>query len=319
LYTTIYKSKEPVRNVIRQLKMASEESFISGGHLAAFRRATAYVNTESAVQEYYSGYEAHISTKALEKNFDSEFDILAEKLSALAAKIFTKERLIISTTGNSDEKFETKLVEIIKNGESTAPVCNISPLGIRREGIIIPAQAAYAALGDNIFNHGEEICGSISVARAILSYGYLWGEVRVQGGAYGAGLIARNNGNLGFYSYRDPSPNRSVECFKKAGDFLRDFAKSGEDITNFIIGAVGDASPLTTPKLKGTLATMRYLRGIEYGDECRIRRELLDTGKTELLKIANIIDKISRTDAYCIVGGRDKLSACVGLLKLLEI
>ena len=319
LYTSVYTDKESVRNIVRQLKMASEESFTTAGHLAGFKRASAYTDTESAIQEYYSGYEAHVSIKSLEKNFDSEFDALAKRLASLAKRIFTRERLTVSITGVRDDGFIKKAIGSVPNGEAYESVCTILPLGIRREGIVIPAQASYAELCANLYELGEKPTGSINVARSLLSYGYLWGAVRVQGGAYGVGLIARNNGNIGFYSYRDPTPARTLGCYKECSAFLREFARSGEDITKFIIGAVGDASPLTTPKLKGTLATTRYLRGITYEDECLIRREMLETDAEELLRIADILDKVCKKEAICVVAGKDKLDTCESLDTILEI
>ena len=195
----------------------------------------------------------------------------------------------------------------------------IKPLGLRREGIAIPAQASYAELVGNVFLAGEELSGSLNVVRSLISYGYLWGAIRVQGGAYGTGLIARNSGNVGFYSYRDPSPERSIQCYRGAGEFLRQFAESGEDITKFIIGAIGETSPLATSKLKGSLATTRYLRGKTYEDECKSRREILSTDKEELLRIAALLDKITATGAICIVAGKDKLADCKEIDTILEI
>ncbi len=319
LYYSVYTDKEVTRNIVRQLKMASEESFITGGHQAGFRRATAYVNTESAIREYYSGYEAHKSIKELEKNFDTCFDLLAERLKLLANRIFTKERLTVSFTGKPDICFAKSLISTIKRGDAVHPVCKISPLGIRREGIVIPAQASYAELAANICDFGEKTHGSMNVARSLLSYGYLWNAVRVQGGAYGVGLIVRNNGNVGFYSYRDPSPERTLGCYKEAAKFLRGFAESGDDITKFIIGAIGDASPVKTPKLKGTIAASHYLRGITYEDECRTRKEMLSTSGDDLLNIADTIDKICEQNAVCVIAGKDKLDTCKSLENILEL
>ena len=310
LYTSVYTDKAVIRNVLRQMKIASDESFITGGHLAGYHRAAAYVNSEAAVLEYYSGYEAHLSIKALDKNFDSEFDSLSARLSALAKRIFTRSRLTLSITAKPDDIFTKNLINSLDEGEPCELICSIQPFGIRREGIAIPAQAAYAESVSNLSLFGEKAVGSMNVARSLLNYGYLWNAVRVQGGAYGVGLLIRNNGNVGFYSYRDPSPKRTLDCYKESGKFLREFANSGEDITKFIIGAVGDTSPLMTPKLKGTVSATRYLRGITYEDECRARREILATDKSELLRIADIIDKALSTNAICVVGGKDKLEAC---------
>ena len=319
LYTSVYTDKEAAHNVLRQMKLASDENFTTGGHLAGFSRAAAYTNTEAAILEYYSGYEAHKSMKELEEHFDESFDALAEELLGIVKRIFKRERLTAAITGAPDKKFSEKLIEIAPEGDCITPVCNISPLGILREGILVPSQTSYATLAANLSDFGEELSGSLSVVRSLLSYGYLWNTVRVQGGAYGVGLIVRKNGNVGFYSYRDPSPEKTLECYRKSSSYLRDFAKSDEDITKFIIGAVGDSSPLTTPKLKGTLAASRYLRGVSYDDECRLRKQILKTDKTELLRIADILDKVCKKEAICVVAGKDKLTACKDIGTIIEI
>ena len=319
LYTSVYNDKEVCHSILRQLKLASEESFTSSGHLAAFRRATAYKSADAAVQEYYAGYEAHLSIKALEENFDAEFDALAERLNELAKRIFTKERLTASICGTCDEEFEKSLVNTIRDGEKYDPVLKIKPLGARREGFIIPAQTSFTALASTLPAVGAERSGTDIVVRSILSYGYLWNTVRVQGGAYGVGLISRNNGAIGFYSYRDPSPARTLEAFKGAAESLRSVAKSGEDITKFIIGAVGESSPLTTPKLKATLAASRFLRGVSYEDECKMRREILETDSAALLRVADVLDKICALDCITVFGAKEKVESCKNLDSILQI
>ncbi len=314
LYTSIYKNKDVAKNILRQTKMSDEESFVMGGHLAAFGRACAYTSAEAALKEYYSGYEAYLKIKALNDDFDSRFDELSERMAALAERVFTKERLTVSLTGAADGEFTRALIAIIRSGGDFEAESKIKPLGVRREGILIPAPVAYASMALSLSTVGEELSGSLNVTRSLLSYGYLWNTVRVQGGAYGTGLIVRVGGNVGLYSYRDPSPARTVSCYKGSAEFLREFAESGESITKFIIGAVGDSSPLTSPRLQGSLAISRYLRGIDYEKECQTRREMLATDKDELLRIADIIEKITSTDAVCVVGGKEQLDACSDII-----
>jgi Zn-dependent M16 (insulinase) family peptidase len=57
----------------------------------------------------------------------------------------------------------------------------------------------------------------------VLSFDYLWNEIRVQGGAYGTGLINDKIGNIIFYSYRDPSVVRSIDIYKKTIEFIHSF------------------------------------------------------------------------------------------------
>ena len=309
LYDSVYSDKELMRNIVRQLKMGAEDSFISAGHAAGYGRCSAYVCAEGAILEYYSGYESYIKLKALEKNFDSDADALIQRITALAQRIFTRPRLTLSVTGEFDENHATALVKAIKCGEEYESVSKISPLGVRREGIVIPSEVAYAQMGSNLQLYEEKRSGSLLVARSILSYAYLWNAVRVQGGAYGTGFIVGADGSVCYYSYRDPSPEKSIGVYKSASEFLREFADSESDISGFIIGAIGDANPLLTPRLKGASAASNYLRGLSYEKRCRTRKEMLETDNNELRRIADILDKIAKTDAICIVGGKEKLDS----------
>ncbi len=320
LYSSVYSDKELMKNIVRQLKMGAEDSFISAGHAAGYGRCSAYVCSEGAILEYYSGYESYVKIKKLEKNFDSDADCLIEKISALAKRIFTRERLTLSVTGDFDKNHAESLVEAIIPGGEYRSSSNISPLGVRREGIVIPSEVAYAEMGSNLELYGENRCGSLLVARSILSYAYLWNAVRVQGGAYGTGLIVGAGGSICYYSYRDPSPARSVGIYKSASEFLRSFADTESDISGFIIGAVGDANPLLTPRMKGSSAAANYLRGVSYEKRCKTRKEMLETDANELKRIADILDKVAKTDAICIVGGKEKLDACAEIIDtVLEI
>ena len=119
--------------------------------------------------------------------------------------------------------------------------------------------------------------------------------------------VAGIGGNLGFYSYRDPTPDKTVTCFSEVPGFLRSFVREGRDITKYIIGAVGDAEPVKTPRMRGSLATVRRLRGISYEESCEIRRSLIETDSNELLRIADIIEKCIQGGASCVVSSREKL------------
>jgi Zn-dependent M16 (insulinase) family peptidase len=256
--------------------------------------------------------------KALDKNFEGEKENIKARLAAIMDKYITASRLTVGITADGCDGLPRKLIASFKNGERVAPVCKIKPLSARREGISIPARVSFAAMASNMLNIGVRPDGSFDVARAIAGYEYLWGEVRVKGGAYGAGMSAGISGNLGFYSYRDPNPKRTLEVFVSVPAFLRDFCESGADITKYIIGAVGEAESLKTPRMRGSLATARLLRGITYEENCRLRKSLLAMDKDRLHEIADVIQRVSRDAAICVVGPRSELKK-LELDEILEI
>ena len=101
----------------------------------------------------------------------------------------------------------------------------LQPWGIRKEGIAIPADVAFAVVGGNVSEHGGSYCGQLQLAGQIVSLAYLWNAIRVQGGAYGAGMVARDTGLAACYSYRDPNGAASVEKYGQCAQFLRNFAQ----------------------------------------------------------------------------------------------
>ncbi len=319
LLHSVYKDKKTIGRIIRQLRLSSAESIAASGHMAAFSRAAAYVNAEAATGEYIDGIESYLRTKKLDNNFDGKADELIAALEKVSKKAFTKKRLILCHSGERADSYIEKLASIFPDGEDFEKGSKIGPLGNKKEGILIPASIAFAAKAGNIFDYEDKIHGSLGAVRSILSFSFLWNEIRVQGGAYGAGFTYRNNGVCGYYTYRDPSPRRSAAVFDKTSEFLREFAKSEEDITTFIIGAIGDNEPLITPKVISALSLNAYLRGQTHEDRVIERKELLSVNADDLCAAADLLEKIS-DGGICVVGSKEKLDSFGDeLLSIIEI
>ena len=149
----------------------------------------------------------------------------------------------------------------------------------------------------------------------VLDYGYLWNEIRVQGGAYGCGFIGRDNGFAAFYSYRDPQPGRSLGVFSRAADFLRAFCASKPDLTGFILSSVSAVDPLRTSADKISAGEKRYFLGIDQAEVDRRYSALVHTTPEDLLALCGILEDITAENAVCVAAGKDLLNACGDLLK----
>ena len=107
-----------------------------------------------------------------------------------------------------DPSFET-LFGALRKGVSFSgeEVCTLPMENtLEKEIIRVPSGVSYAASAGHLARYGQEADGALRVLSTILSYDYLWNEVRVKGGAYGCGCQGGASGKVGFYSYRDPSP-----------------------------------------------------------------------------------------------------------------
>ena len=315
VYTSDLNDKAELRRAVSQGKLSAEDAIISAGHAQALARAAAYTSASAAIDEYLSGYEQYAFLANLDKCFDQRADEIIARLRSLAEHIFRRERLFIAqTSGSHDKDFLENVASAIQNGGESAGACEISPLGKRDEGIVIPSQVSYAVRALNVLDNAPTR-GYLLVARSIVSYAHLWNSVRVLGGAYGAGLVVRRGGIMGFYSYRDPSPRRSIDCYGESGKFLRELTESGESIEKFIIGAFGDYDTLSTPRSAGSKAGINALRGWSDEMESDFRREILDTDSDDLLKTAELLDEVCQDGGVCIIGPESALDSCKDILK----
>ena len=294
-------------NLIAQAKSSHEDSVLSSGHSVALERTEAYTTSRGAISEYTSGHEAYLNIKEIYKN-EEKLSALANELVELCKKLICKKRLTLSVTGDRDGALAQKIVSIFPEGDVGNPV-RIEPFGKRREFFLSPTKVAYAVLG-SITEPDFKTLGALRVARSILSYEYLWTEVRVSGGAYGAGFVPRRDGYVGFYSYRDPSPIRSLGAFAKSADYLRRLVDSGEDLTKFIIGAMGEYDVLTTPRSAAAARSWNYISGITDEMLDLERGGILSADGDALRTVADMIDSVSGDDSYCIVGGKEHLELC---------
>mgnify|MGYP002439731797 FL=1 len=152
--------------------------------------------------------------------------------------------------------------------------------------------------------------GAWQTAAKIVSLSYLWNVIRVQGGAYGTGMLTRANGGFYCYSYRDPSARESLRKYLDCSSFLKEFAAQNPDLTGFIIGTVSDQSPLQTPRMKGQAADNLYWRQISWEERCTRWQQILETTPEKLAQTAEQISTAMKEGGICVVGGAEQMEGC---------
>ena len=315
----LYDTKT-VKNIVKQRLITMREGFISSGHAAAIRRAGAYISERGTVAECFFGIEMYRRLVKIDRELEADPKKTSERLHGLYSRIFTKKRLTVGFTGTKNDVLLSTLAALpIRQGD--APIMRKkAPIGQKNEGIIIPSRVSYIGKASNLELVGEPFTGSMHVISNILSYTHLWNSIRVRGGAYGAGLSVRPSGGVSVYSYRDPLPLSSLLAADGSAEFLRELAASDEPLDGYIIGTLGDYDSLTTPRTSGNEATGLALSGKTAQDEKRTRESMLAFDKNELLRLADVIDKLMRCSAVCVFGPKEQLEACGSVLnELVEL
>lgn len=164
----------------------------------------------------------------------------------------------------------------------------------------------YAAMGAL----GGKFDGRWQLAGRVVSLEYLWNAVRVQGGAYGTGMVTRVNGFDGCYSYRDPSAAKTLGIYEKVPEFLRAFAASGADIDGLITGAISAGEPLLTARAKGEEADDLYFRGITHEMRRERRAQMLAGTNADLAAVAEELESIFARPGVCVLAPRAELGRC---------
>ncbi len=307
LLTTKFEDSNKIKKILTQIRSATEDSTLASGDGISTERLEGSLTDAGARNEQIIGISAYRRIKDLEKNFENEKRKLVTTLCELVSKVFTKSRLTLSIAGDAPMGYAEEIVSLFPDGTPAKNNSVSYEKELRQEAVILPIRVSHTAMGF-CSDEASELLGALKVARSILSYEYLWNAVRVVGGAYGTGLVCRRHGSVMLYSYRDPSPARTLEVFRGAADFLEKFAKQSEDLTKYIVGAYGDYDILTTPRTAARQATADFITGWSADDEKKLRHDILNTDANELLKVAKLLKSLDDA-SYTIVCGKDMKSS----------
>ena len=313
LKNTVFDDEALIRDLLNQSAEGMYRRLLSAGNGFAVSRVLSRFSAGSAIQEKYEGYDYYRYLTDFKENFASDVSAFQAFARNAAETLFTSDRLIISET--ADEKHEglsaigPMLGGAGENKALTADLRMMPACDAAKEAIRIPAGVSFAAFGGNLAFYQQPRTGALKVLSSLLSYGYLWSEVRVKGGAYGVAFQVFDAGSVTFYSYRDPSPAHSLQVFKETADFIRAFCESDEALEKYVISSIAAGEPLMTPRQQGTAADRSFLSGFTYEDEKKLRDEMLALTKEQLLSLCPLFEKMRDGNAECIVGGDNALKA----------
>ena len=307
---TDYSDRKRLKEIISQTRIQLQTVLQQSGHTAAALRAGAYYSESSAFSEYINGISFYRFIKDLEEHFDECAGSAEEKLRALAGMIFRGDLLTVSCT-SEEEDFETVRALIGRctpeEGKDRPEKADIPVLGKRNEGFKTAGQVQFVAMGGFFADRGIPYTGDMMILRQILSYEYLWQNVRVLGGAYGCGGSLRKTGDGVFTSYRDPHLKRTKEIFEGIPDYLRSFDADERTMTKFIIGTMSSVDQPLTPAVFGSLSMHAYISGTTDEERQRNRNQILDATAGSIRKLADAAEAVLKNGCICVIGGEQMI------------
>lgn len=325
LYRTKFDDQKRLKEIVDEIKSKLQMNFNSSGHSVAVDRATSYYSVHGLFKEVTTGISLYQFIEDLADNFETKAGNAIAKLKELMKMIFTKENLLVSVTADEEgfQRFEEKLPVFVDHLPAKADnklfeaydTTALKPECLN-EGFKTAMQVQYVARTGNFMKAGYEYHGAMKVLKTILSYDYLWVNVRVKGGAYGCMCgFSGVDGDAYFTSYRDPNLKETNQIYEKVVDYIASFEADERDVTKYIIGTFSTLDTPLTPQSKGKRSLSMYLGNITEEDLQKERDQVLKVTISDIRALHKAVKAVLDAGNICVIGNEEKLNENKNLFK----
>ena len=308
--------------IVAQIKARLQANLSSSGHLVAAMRSMSSFSRYALYQDELKGIAFYRSICRIEKELSESPERVSDKLAAIAKKLFARNRMLISFTGNNEAYGSAKpsLEKVIAGFNKMSAIGNQAEVHFNsaKEAFIDASQIQYVAKTGDFVCEGYEYTGALRLLRIILSYDYLWINVRVKGGAYGCMNTFLRSGESYFVSYRDPNLSDTLDVYDRIPEYIKSFSPDERDMTKYIIGTFSALDTPMNPEAKGSRSLSAYLEGITYEQIQKERDEILNARPEDIRRLADLVEAVLKKDSVCVIGNENMIKESAGLFENVE-
>lgn len=322
LLTSDFTDTKRLGELVAQIKARLQANLSSSGHLVAAMRSMSSFSRYALYQDELKGIAFYRSICHIEKELSESPKSVSDKLAAIARKLFARNRMLISFTGNNEAYGNAKpsLEKVIAEFNKMSAVGNQAEVHFNtaKEAFIDASQIQYVAKTGDFICEGYEYTGALRLLRIILSYDYLWINVRVKGGAYGCMNTFLRSGESYFVSYRDPNLSDTLDVYDRIPEYIKSFSPDERDMTKYIIGTFSALDTPMNPEAKGSRSLSAYLEGITYEQIQKERNEILNAQPEDIRRLADLVEAVLKKDSICVIGNENMIKESAGLFENVE-
>lgn len=337
LFTSSFENDRRLYEIIARLQSRLSMQLNSAGHSTAAVRGMSYFSAVNDFNEQISGIAFCKFVEDLEKHFDERKELLKEKLQYLCRKLFSRENILVSLTmerkalDQAEEELQRFVSGLPAAGDQQGGADELTNAGERQgagdgpvaacgqteadaakakhpnEGFTTPGQVQYVARTGNFRRAGFAYTGTLRILKVVMSYEYLWINIRVKGGAYGCMSGFGRTGDAYFVSYRDPNLRRTNEVYDGIPEFLEQFTVSDRDMTKYIIGTISELDTPMTPPTQGSRSLNAWICGITDEMVQQERDEILRADQNAVRALAPLVKSVLDQQYLCVIGNESKI------------
>ena len=327
-----------LKEILAMLRSRLQMSFLSSGHTTAALRALSYTSPIAKFKDDTDGIGFYEVVKAIEEDFEGQKDELIRNLEEISRKIFRADNMMVSYTSAEEGLHPMKTVfGEVGNGLNDSVDAGVSAAGVnaadgdkgsdaaeygsketscvihcrkRNEGFKTSSKVQYVARAGNFIDGGAEYTGALQILKVILSYDYLWQNVRVKGGAYGCMSNFNRIGEGYLISYRDPNLEKTMEIYEGVVDYLENFNVDDRDMNKFIIGTISNIDRPMNPAAKGNRSMNLYMNRVTEEMIREEREQILTAGQSDIRALAKVVKAMLDAKLICVIGSEEKIEEC---------
>lgn len=320
--TSDLKDGKRLKEILDSAAAGLQHSLPAAGHATAAGRALSGQSELSAWTDRTTGISFYRFLEQLVTHFDERKEEITENLTQVLHMVFRPENLIVSLTAD-EEGFAGAEEEIcdLKKALYTDEVSTGAFLWephVLREAFKTSGQVQYVAMTGNFRRAGFPYTGHLRVLKTILSYEYLWMNVRVLGGAYGCMTAMKRSGDSFLVSYRDPHLAETLEVYRNLPAWLRELDKDERTMTKYIIGTISEMDMPMNASAKGAFALLAYFTGLTDEDLQKERTEILTAHPENIRALADYMQAVVESANICVIGSESAIEEHADLFTQIE-
>ena len=307
LVRTLFTDENRLKELVGTIRSRILPMITSSGSRLAALRAASYISEEACIGDLTAGLGFELFIKELDDSMEHKAGELRQRMEQMAAKYFTRGRLMLDITCSKELKEEAYPVikgfaDRLPAGEKAGARADAFVPELKNEAFIVPGNVQFNAVAGDFSKAGLEHSGALRIMEVVMRYDYLWMNLRVKGGAYGCSSSFRMDGNGIFSSFRDPNLKNTYDVFEGAGKYIRELELSDRDMHKYIIGAVSDMDLPLTPSGVGSYSLSCFMSGITEDILNEKRAQVLNADPESFRKLADHLDAVCACGARCTIG-----------------
>ncbi len=300
---TDFADTDRILAILQQRRIVLEQQFVNAGHAAAMARLGTQYSVAAVMSGWVSGVDYYRFLKELLADWDARKDEVSHRLAQVADRVFVANNVLVSFVGSAQDRDAYWAaggeLGLPHAGESVRKLEIPTPTPAN-EAFVIPSNVCYVGAGTGKSRHDVDNLGLWSVCQRVLSYDYLWNEVRVKGGAYGTGFRHTQTGLQQFWSYRDPGIDATLARYDATSDWLASWEPTDDEFVGYVVSAVASHDSPAKPRQIARRQDTLRLAGKPADWRAKVRAQLLAATPEALRDLAWPLRDIATSRSVCV-------------------